>query len=322
MALNHLATADLPVVSRRATPDLEARAQQALHAALGDVPHPTRSWDPDWTLPGRFGAMSVADWAEAMGGYPSCDVVTGGGYVTGPDGRRYPIAVPIMNADGIGYTHGDGVDSRGGLDTGWQTVGVVTGPADIGEPAPGAAKALIIVGGLAGAQYSGNPHDVGMTEGLQFDENGYPTGTTGDGDPSKMTKPPGGGSNQYTVLGTDGKGKPTVTTYSAPGMPGSNQVALATNALEGVNAAVHVDDKLHYTYRAEFQQSVDGRTRVQLTAYQVTHDGDDGTPTVHSYDVRVDGEGKMQLAPARWYSHGESYRSGDHIAVATGQPDR
>lgn len=306
VALHRLATAELPVVSSRATPGLEERAQQALHAALGDTPHPTVSWDPDWTLLASFGSMPFADWVQAIGGYPGCDDMSGGGYVTGPDGRRYPIAVPVMtDEEGSAYTHGDGVDTRGGLDTGWQTLGVVTGPVNVGEPTPGLTKGLILLGAVAGAPYPDSRYAPDLTDGLEFDRDGFPTRSHGAHYDTGYTLPPDADDGSDTNLGNNAVG-------------GLQQVDVA---LQNLDAANHVDDRLHYTYRAEFQQNVDGRTRVQLTAYQVTMDGDDDTPTVHPYDVYVDSEGRMQLTPARWYAHGESARSGDGIAVANGRPD-
>lgn len=312
-ALNHLATAELPVVTSRATPGLEARAQQALHAALGDVPHPATSWDPNWTLLGNFGAMSLADWAKALRGYPGCDVMTGGGYITGPDGRRYPIAAPVMHEDGMAYTHGDGVDTRGGLDTGWQTLGVVTGPINIGEPTPGMTKAAIFLGAVAGAPYPDSRYAPDLTDGLEFDQNGFPTRSHGAQDDSGYSLPPDGEDESTVPLSPRERNSETGFGTAAGGV---QQVDVA---LQNLDAANHVDDRLHYTYRAEFQQNVDGRTRVQLTAYQVTMDGDDETPTVHPYDVRVDSDGRMQLSPARWYDRTGSHRSSGDIAVDNGQ---
>lgn len=70
----------------------------------------------------------------------------GGGALTGPDGRSYPIVIPTLRIDGTEY-HADhllrlgqdGVTTLGGSDKGWVTLGVVQGVASR-RPAAGRAE--------------------------------------------------------------------------------------------------------------------------------------------------------------------------------------
>lgn len=300
--LRECATDRMPSPTSDAHPGIEGDAHASWEVAWNDRSSAQgRESDPNWTPTGNTHAMGMTEWQRALGIFGLCPpngIYNGGGYMIGPDGRKYPIATPTMTIDGKRYTHGDGVESLGGSDVGWQTVDTRVGFGQLGEPTPGVSKALVFLGGLAGASYkpvvSADPR---ATANLQFDQNGFPINTTPP-DP-KMTKPPSGNTEEYTVVGTDGKGQTTVSTYKAPGLPGSNQLSIVTQGLEGANAANHMDDKTYYTYRAEFQQNTDGRTRVVYTTYQVQN-GPDGQ-TVTPYDTHVGADGKLVMEKASWY---------------------
>lgn len=282
---------------------------------------PPDTWDESWTPMGHTFAESDVEWRKGLGYLLDCPPFfpyKGGGYMIGPDGRTYEIATPQMVVDGKVYGHGVGADSVGGTDVGWQTVGVSQGFAQLGEPAPGLSKGLVFLGALAGGEMkpviSADPK---ATASLVLDDDGFPVATR-DKLRDPMSKPPDTKSPERTIVHTDASGHSTVTTYSEPSIGGEKTeggMTVATNGLEGLNSVKHMDDGTYYTYRAEFQQNVDGRTRVVYTTYQVQN-MPDGSQTVTPYDTSMGQDGKLHMEKASWYEpHRTAYEPQHQLHV-------
>lgn len=279
--LNALMDDPMPVLTTAATPGILDAAGEAYLAAHEDGIPPR--WNENWTIEGKTRPGTQAEWQAALGfGLRSIPPYTGGGFLQGPDGRWYPIATPNMRIDGKQYGHGFGANDVGGTDEGWQTIQTHMGFGMLQDPESMRVKGAIGLGILAGGSYSPvSSVDPRATAGLQVGDDGYPIAT---GDPTNppMSRPPD------VPYGNPNKAE----------MPGSKRVQVATQGLEALNAMERVDDNKSYTYRAEFQQNHDGRTRVVLTAYQVVN-GPDGQSVV-PYDAHVNADGEMVMERARW----------------------
>lgn len=321
-ALNRALASPLPVSSTSGDAGFVKQVHD-LWDQVYDPNQPPDNWDEKWTPMGHTFGESDYEWRRALGTLGDCSALRpykGGGYMIGPDGRKYEIATPQMVVDGKIYGHGYGADSVGGTDVGWQTVGVSQGFAQLGEPAPGMSKAFVFLGALAGGDMkpviSADPR---ATASLVLDDKGFPVATR-DKLPDPMSKPPDGKSPERTVVHTDAQGHSTVTTYSEPSIGGERMEAgmtVATNGLEGLNSVKHMDDGTYYTYRAEFQQNVDGRTRVVYTTYQVENTPD-GSQTVTPYDTSMGQDGKLHMEKATWYDgpHRDRYDYEHQLHVA------
>ncbi|MQA78533.1 MAG: hypothetical protein GEV10_08650 [Streptosporangiales bacterium] len=300
-------TDPLPVVGTYATLTLSANATEAWLAAKGPNagmgPYATNPWDKSWTPDGNVvsGTAGAWDLAVLLGApcLPGGVAYTGGGFLVGPDGKEYPVVTPQYAGKGGELSgHGPGAETLGGLDTGWQTLATYTGYDQLGEPLSTAEAGMVIAGAIAGAQYQ--PYttvNASATQSLVLDEYGYPVAVA-DTPPGSTAQPPGVPASTYTYVVTDGKGQPQVGSYTAPGMPGGNLVAVGTNVAEGLAAVDQADANSYYTYQVEFQQNTDGRVRAIYTAYQVI-DGPDGQ-YVQPYDVHFDEDGQMVLEEAGW----------------------
>ncbi|MQA77588.1 MAG: hypothetical protein GEV10_03745 [Streptosporangiales bacterium] len=286
--LNALMDDPMPVLTTAATPGILDAAGEAYLAAHEDGVAPR--WNEDWTIEGKTRAGTQAEWEAALGS-AAC-YYDGGGFMQGPDGRWYPIATPRMLVDGeteTSYGHGYLANDVGGLDEGWQTIDTHMGFGMLQDPESGAVKGTIAIGVLAGGSY--NPVtsvDPRATAGIQVGADGYPV-AAGDPTDAPMSRPPD------VPYGDPNK----------PDLPGSKRIAVATQGLEALNAMEQVDNDKYYTYRAEFQQNTDGRTRVVLTAYQVVN-GPDGQYAV-PYDAHVGADGQVVTERARWNEPPGSY---------------
>lgn len=277
--LNALMDDPMPVLTTAATPGILDAAGEAYLAAHGDGITP--EWNDDWTIEGNVRPGTQAEWQAAVGMGTGTCAYTGGGFLKGPDGRWYPIATPNLSIDGEQYSHGFEVNDLAGADEGWQTIQTHMGFGMLQDPESAGVKGAIVLGILAGGSYKPvSSVDPRATAGLQVGADGYPVAVGEPGD-TPMSKPPGG------KYGPD-----------LPSMPGDKRVYGVTQGLEALNAAERVDDNKSYTYRAEFQQNHDGRTRVVLTAYQVVN-GPDGQSVV-PYDAHVNADGEMVMERARW----------------------
>lgn len=299
-------TADpLPVLATAATPGiLEAADVPYLAAQADGVP---RRWNDDWTLEGNTRPGTVGEWISALApGATPLLPYKGGGFIKGPDGRWYPVATPTMSVGDETYGHGDGTNDVGGLDEGWQTIDAEMGFGMLGEPTSDRVKGTIAIGVLAGGPMPSSGIDKNATAGIMVDATGRPM-AVGEPGQDPASKPPDDPFNDRADgPRSEGEQAGTDRVKSAGG-----GIDVATKGLEAVKAYQDVDDDQFYTYRAEFQQNTDGRTRVVVTAYQATADGD-----INAYDVQVDADGKLEMTPTEWYDDpaadaGPVYRGGD-----------
>ncbi|MQA77586.1 MAG: hypothetical protein GEV10_03735 [Streptosporangiales bacterium] len=287
--LGELTVDPLPVLTTAATPGIFDAAGVPYLAANADVVPP--KWDDEWTIEGNTRPGSLAEWTAALGGGLAC-AYTGGGFIKGPDGRWYPIATPNMTVDGETYGHGDGANDVGGTDEGWQTIDVHMGFGAFGEGVGLGTKFAVGLGKLAGGPSPQFTVNADATAAIATDSQGRPILTDPNADPS-MTKPPGGD------YGEEQRQTPGERQRMEQAEAGGGAVDMVTNGLEGARDIQDLDDANKYTYRTEFQQNTDGRTRVVVTAYQVM-DGPNG-PQIQSYDVHVDANGETVLEEAEWY---------------------
>lgn len=272
-------------------------------------------WDPMQNLsPNGGGLIDPRNACAANAGYYQ------GGAIKGPDGRVYPLVVPWVKDGDHTYT-GDAspgaqnVGNLDGLDPGWQVVGYRSGYTEFGYKASGFDKAAVIIGSLAGGNYSTygsvNPDRL---KDIRFGDDGNaaltndspePTGQKPEGTMSKskyagFVRDPKTGeltwSNdlenepiQWTRAGSRGGAVPP---YG--GAPvGPNVVGLVDQGLQGAVLAQHMDDGRAHAYRVVFEENADGRVRARLDVYQVVTPGDSQTPVVTAHGVTVDPNGQL-----------------------------
>jgi hypothetical protein len=99
--------------------------------------HPVLRTDPTWSLTGSLHPASPAEWAAAVGVFCGPAQYAGGGFVTGPDGRDYPVVAPFLRVGGERYyddgAHHDALADLEGADPGWRTAGEQRGIAALGS---------------------------------------------------------------------------------------------------------------------------------------------------------------------------------------------
>ncbi|MGI9157708.1 MAG: WXG100 family type VII secretion target, partial [Marmoricola sp.] len=143
-------------------PELWSASNDAVSFPAGGEPWPAmaRGSDSIWTALVTQGDLRCFPGAVVPeGGDPdgSGTGYYGGGFVSGPDGRRYPLVVPQVVRDGSPY-RADGnwqtppVRDLAGLDPGWHQVGAAAGVAEFGARASTATKILLAAATFSGMQ--------------------------------------------------------------------------------------------------------------------------------------------------------------------------
>ncbi len=247
----------------------------ALWPGMGGI-RPNGQWDPFASLrPGGDSGNLYPAWMNVC--VPGDPHYQAGGFIVGPDGKRYPLVVPwATGPDGKAYNAeismlGVGVASLLGLDPGWQTVGVRSGIGAFGPKTGHLGQALIGLAGAAGLSIpSDGQYEPNALKRLQIGPGGYPSlGDTGQEAP-QIQGPPTAPDNTREGF-VPGKNVPEW----GPLPPEENNSAglgglgLASGALSGIGAAEHINDSRSALDVVTFQANPDGRTRALFTSYQV-----------------------------------------------------
>jgi hypothetical protein len=272
--------------------------------------------------------VPASEWRALVGLSPVCLGAgwSGGGILTGPDGRRYPLVVPWLDRDGRRTTT-DGPDtaeqgrtgSLGGADPGWRAVGLRVGVEEFGARARGVDKAAVVIAGFAGAA----PHAIGrlrpdLLAGLEIGPDGSarlaPGAGAAGGAPAAVSRAAGTAQVPRSALvpAEDGRLRWVPDTSRDPALEGRNGqrataeapplgrsappppnvLALAESGLGGLATARGMDENRTAAYRVLFEENADGRRRARLTLYQVA---DDGTgPRVSAVDATVGPDGTLR----------------------------
>lgn len=211
---------------------------------------------------------------------------TGGGAITGPDGRSYPLVVPWVgvNADGRPinadvFPEGESdVRILDGRDGGWHTLGVVAGRGSFGEEVGRLTKAAAGVGIAAGGVAPLTRAQPAWLDHMTLGPSGHPTLVEKPTDLYSPTARGRGireGPAPYEPLVRDGLGRlgqayePAMPDRFPTAVRGANVTGLGIDAARGLVEAQHLDDANVRTYQVTFEQNDDGRTRALMRTYQV-----------------------------------------------------
>jgi hypothetical protein len=233
----------------------------------------------------------------------------GGGFVTGPDGRRYPLVVPqVLRSGALHRTNADFgdplVEDLAGTDHGWHQVGSNRGIGRFGEPMALAEKLVIgVAAGSGGAPGTGTGlrRRNDRLPGLRTDGLGSASVTTPG---AARTRTPGRVEEDPRALPPD---PPGVHTDRAELVGGA--VTLVADAAAAAVLVEHLDDNLTHGYTLALQQNEDGRRRALLDLYDV-YDTDDGHLVVQRHLGYVDTDGRLALADAAPLSTGAAVGPG------------
>jgi hypothetical protein len=299
----------------RASFDLIAYSMPEKRVAIDQTGGGGLGWDPMANLSPNGGGLDVGGpYCLANAGYLT------GGSIKGPDGRVYPLAVPYVKEGDHTFTGdvspGDrNVGNLDGSDPGWSVIGYRSGYTEFGYKASGWDKAAVILGSLAGGNYStygsvnpdrlkdvrfGTDGNAALTDDSPETAAQKPEGTMSKSKYAGFVRDPKTGeltwSNdlenepiQWTRAGSRGGAVPP---YG--GAPvGPNVVGLVDQGLQGAVLAQHMDDGRAHAYRVVFEENADGRVRARLDVYQVVTPGDSDTPVVTTHGVTVDPNGRL-----------------------------
>jgi hypothetical protein len=268
-------------------------------------------YDPFASL--RAGAGT--EWADAVwggrGGDPSCGAwgfYTGGGFLTGPDGREYPLVIPsVRTTDGVYNANrwSVGAESRnastlGGSDTGWTGLYVTSGTHAFGEPASGLEKFFVFFGGTTGFQHpGGRPVGADVYRSMAISPLGVPSlgltpSTAGEGPPLTDAEP----WEEYRPVLRDGRivNDPQYNPSLHRLQAAAGAVDLAISVLQGVDTVVHYDDNRLARYQVVFEVNDDGRRRATLRAFTATT-MPDGHVRIYPNYLSLDGDGELVATP-------------------------
>jgi hypothetical protein len=313
--------------------------QMTVTLALPRVRQLAEAWQPpvDWH------AGNPDDWARAVqprgpGGKcfdPRQSHYAGNGFVTGPDGRQYPLVVPKVR-DGDHHYTGDGptyrgtgsVQDLGGQDPGWTTVYDKSGVHRFG-PAPNLFDKWAAYWSPKAPELTAlNPENLlrlGPTTG--YPEFGPPPDEAGQKIPPKPKSGPQGKKWAWRPVG-DGKWawvdldlyEPTkklkrqyphvIGKYARDPVPprwarrvqtAQGVADLGASALQGgINVQLLGDDVYLRLYRIEFQRHPDGRVRALLRTYKVDRNNNTGGLEVIPMVNWVDRHGRLRSENIRW----------------------
>lgn len=290
----------------------------------------------DWSPVDKFVAGSSLAWSAAVfapnllscttgPGTTGSSGYAGGGFLIGPDGRKYPLVEPYItgpdgktiNADVAASTEHD-VTTLDGRDTGWHDLGTVVGSDKFGTVGT-TTKILAGLGVAAGGAGPITTAQPAWLNGLSIGHGGYAV-VTDTPDSLAHSVQPGQGITEvnpaYQQVTTDERGRTTIVEEPAnPANYGSrvvtaNGVALGINVLNGVSVAEHLDDSQIHAYQVTFQQNDDGRVRALMHSYQVVDNTQigGGSHDLYSSYVTADSDGKPVYSPMK-------FRSPDHAVL-------
>lgn len=268
--------------------------------------------DGDFALATAITAAEPLQWFHDVNA--GCAAFTGGsyaggGYVTGPDGRQYPIVVPrvetedgeVFTADANDVPAGEpSVATLGGTDAGWEVIGCQTGVERFQE-APGLDEVVLgALGGTTGNVAALPPN--GALDHVVVPAAGLPWLAGATVVPGPVVAPPG-----------TGRADPTdSSTFAVSGAVAGLGVAAA----QGVVMATGIDNQTERAYRVTFEEHDDGRTRARIETFRVMVVA--GEVAIVPEHVYVDDEGRLT---AQLVSYGSPYATDAGGAALTGPVD-
>ena len=231
---------------------------------------------------------------------------TGGGAVTGSDGRRYPLVVPEVWHDGA-LVRGDGdgsvdVATLGGIDPGWVVDDILTGTSRVDDELTLVENIALFALGFnptVTGRMTTRPADADVRRALRLDANGLPHLAEVDVPSGNVPGPP-------TAPAADPPDLPHV----ADGIPGTEPghgVAVTETAgidragaaldvglgvLEGMVLVDQIDEAGEAAWQVVFEHHPDGRRRAQLRVYDLAVT-DDGTVIVNPSAVSAGPDGDL-----------------------------
>jgi hypothetical protein len=248
---------------------------------------------PNVLAPGEFSLAAAitsgGDWFHDVNGAACVPFgggsYSGGGYVTGPDGERYPIVIPrVETADGDVYTAdlfevapgSPSVATLGGSDPGWEVVASATGIERFQAEPSGWER---LAGFFAGTTGMVRPLP-GNSElaRVAMPQHGPPYLTGERSTPGPVVAP-----------ATDGSIDPA---DSSPGAVVQGGAALAVTAAQGVVMAGAMDNQTERAYQVVFEENGDGRRRARVQTCRLTSHADGGVVVVPEH-VYVDADGNL-----------------------------
>jgi hypothetical protein len=258
------------------------------------------SWQPSKQL--KRGTANA--WTEAVFG-PHCvswgDAgYEGAGFISGPDGRRYPLVAPHVVRDGRTYNADDGarpgqpsVLDLDGRDPGWMTIHEQIG-VERWRDAPGVAGRILAgIGASAAGSPGGSTEDdvraVVITPGRRptLSESLVPSAAPAPNPPVYMppappVPPPNKPDVEYPLGQT-----------SVP----AGAMNLAPVVLDGLVGAAHADLGSYDAYDIVFQENNDGRIRA---LYQRVFVGFDASSGAELSSVYVTGPERNDQVPIEY----------------------
>jgi hypothetical protein len=279
---------------------IDALTTQALTWQAADPSAPFVLGPGDFSLAAAITPGEQAQWLHDVN--PACVLFAGGsylggGYVTDPNGDRWPIVVSrVVTDDGDVYTSDElpvssgqpSVATLGGSDPGWEVVGYATGIERFQE-APSVADTIL--GALGGT--TGQVGPLPPNSGLAL------IAMPASGPPHLVTEPltPG----PLVAMPTAGVPDPA---DSSPGAIVEGGTALAVTVAHGGVMAAAMDNQTQRAYRAVFEGNADGRRRVRIETFTLAHDGD-GDVVIVPEHVYVDADGDLM---SQTISYGNPYQ--------------
>ncbi len=316
----------------------EARATAWRAGAAGPV---LRHGDP---LFAALHARSPGAWRSDVGGTGLrwlCVAgagYAGGGAVTGPDGRDYPLVVPyVTDRDGVRWTgdvskDGPLVDDLEGRDTGWRTLWTADGVDLVGGSAGFGLRLAAALAGSAGWAPPATPRADAIPL-LRLSATGHPSLSRGPApqppqQPQNALEPRraapvrvvrDGAGRQLAVpagpldapVRSTGKGRVALRAAGA--------VDLATLGLTSAAAVRLVQDARARWYVVRYQENADGRTRALVRSYRVEQRATG--LVVHVASVHLDPEGRVVEEPVRFRPAPGAVMRPSDVDYAVAQPE-
>lgn len=265
-----------------------------VYAKPSAVTQALRTAPPDYNPFHSTEANNPLLWATAVGAV--CyrgGQYGGGGFITGPDGVRYPLVVPMMTIDGKVYNADD--DDRAGTlngsDPGWSTVGTYIGLTKLFSPGIGGRIAAGLVT-LTGGEIDDKAAPASAYRGLLLAGAGQP-GYDPDGADNEIPT-----AESERVEGPKdalGREVPGWEQDDDPDIGGARAaLGAAPFVINTINAQEKIGDTGDVAYKLQLERNLDGRDRARLTAYHITT-GDDGKPVIIPLSVAVDSHNHLQV---------------------------
>lgn len=283
-----------------------------------------------------FRVMGRGEWRAATG-LPGCVAFgpgryyAGGGAMSGPDNRLYPIVVPHLAVDDRHHYTIDAdiaettmsAASLGGADPGWMLVGYRTGvervqsePGEWWKVATGAAVAtgLSVVPGVDDAQLAGVHLRAGSAAVFLEAMPVVASTSVPEGAGAALAGPEptvwlvvDGRAGEYPISEASDLPLSRSQRLAVPGgrdtalgraQAVDNVFALTTQAMSGFVAARDLDRGRHRAYEVIFEENIDGRLRARVQTF--TLETKQWGTELYGWHLFLDDDGAVRQSPAAY----------------------